>query len=76
MARLKLSKAASYLAYSERKLEEATDPEQQKFWQAKVAFYRRALVGRCQRCGRELSDPTALLGAECQRIVNEKAMAS
>lgn len=75
MSRLKLSKASSYLAYSERKLAEATDPEQIAFWQGKCAWYRKALEGRCQRCGRELSDPTATIGPECARLV-AKAQAS
>ena len=76
MARLKLSKAKTYLAYAERKRDEATDPERREFWTAKADFYRRALAGRCQRCGRELQDPSALLGPECQRVVNDKARAS
>lgn len=72
MARLKLSKAHSYLAYSERKLAEAKDADQRKFWQGKVAFYKRALEGRCQRCGRELQDRSATLGPECKRLVGER----
>lgn len=69
MAKLKLSKASDYLAYAERKLAEATDSAQVEFWQSKADFYRRALAGRCQRCGRELQDPTATLGPECARLV-------
>lgn len=72
MARLKLSKAASYLAYAERKLAEAQDDDQRKFWEGKAAFYRRAIEGRCQRCGRELQDRTATLGPECARLVGER----
>lgn len=74
MARLKLSKAATYLAYSQRKLDEAKDPEQRKFWQGKVAFYERALKDRCQRCGRLLEDETSKArgyGSECIRKVAE-----
>ena len=79
MGRLKLSKASSYLAYSERKLSEATDPEQVKFWQAKVAWYRKALEGRCQRCGRELTDEVSRqrgFGSECIKRVPAEAVAS
>lgn len=72
--RLKLSKANSYLAYSQRKLAEAKDPAQIEFWRGKVAFYERALAGRCKRCGRELSDPVSRergFGDECIRKVEQ-----
>lgn len=76
MARLKLSKAKTYLAYAERKRDEATSPEQRAFWTAKASFYRRALEGRCERCGRELFDEESLrlgLGSECRRLVEKAA---
>ena len=75
MARIKLSKAATYLAYSERKLAEATDDDQREFWAAKAAWYRKAIEGRCQRCGRELQDKTATLGPECSRLVGQRVSA-
>ena len=72
MARLKLSKASTYLAYSERKLAEAKTDEDRRFWQGKVAFYAAALKDRCQRCGRLLEDETSKArgyGSECARLV-------
>lgn len=79
MARLKLSKAHEYLRYSERKLDEAKTPEQRDFWQAKAAFYRSALDGRCQRCGRELTDEVSRqrgYGSECVKQVPAEQVAS
>lgn len=69
MGRLSRQQAARYLAYCNGQLgdPDLTD-DRRAVLEAKARFYRRALVGHCTICGRELTDPGSVelgIGPDC-----------
>lgn len=70
MRRPTQAQTARWLAHCETQLAlpDITD-ERRQLLEEKAAFYRRALAGRCRRCGRALKDRTATIGPECVKAV-------
>ena len=67
--RVSRQQAARYLAHCNSELAKPDLPDERR---ARLLehreFYRKALVGSCTKCGRELSDPRSLelgIGPEC-----------